>query len=163
MSLQERTDVTVPTQPTHPTRDGPDTSAADRPPASTGPPRGVGATYVLVFNDPDTPTPSYGMGWTLVGWQDNGSRRWTSSLAAHGAGAHTGPRVAKAVAVRVLAAHGLTVEGWRDDQSGDLCLSRAVLATEPSSSASEARGADNAADPALPRVRVRRLRRSPGR
>lgn len=36
------------------------------------------------------------------------------SLAARGAGAHAGPRVAKAVAVRVLAHRGVPVAGWCD-------------------------------------------------
>jgi hypothetical protein len=69
--------------------------------------------YVLVYNRADAPAPGYRRGWTLHAWPA-GPRDWSASLAGHGAGEHTGPRAAKAVAVRVLAGRGVTVDSWAD-------------------------------------------------
>lgn len=72
-----------------------------------------GLGHVLVYNPPDAPAPGYRRGWTLAA-RPAGPRDWSTSLAGHGAGLHTGPRVAKAVAVRVLAERGVAVDGWAD-------------------------------------------------
>lgn len=74
--------------------------------------------YRLVYNAPEEAIGGHGVGWTLVG-SSTGGWRWTMALAAHGAGALARPRVAKAVAVRVLAQHGIAVEAWADDRSAD--------------------------------------------
>lgn len=72
-----------------------------------------GLGYVLVYNPPDAPAPGHHRGWSLTAWPA-GPRAWSTRLAAHGAGEHAGPRVAKAVAVRILGEHGVTVGGWAD-------------------------------------------------
>jgi hypothetical protein len=71
------------------------------------------AGYVLVYNPPDAPAPGHRRGWTLHA-RPARPRDWSTSLAGHGAGIHTGPRAAKAVAVRVLADRGVAVSGWAD-------------------------------------------------
>jgi hypothetical protein len=115
-------------------------------------------TYRLVYNASEAPAAGYGLGWTLVGDQEAGWR-WTMSLAARGAGAHTEPRVAKAVAVRVLAQDGVTVEAWADDRPTDEHLGgpamfRALL-HGPSHPISAPRAAD---EPTRPRIWTWRLR-----
>jgi hypothetical protein len=98
--------------------------------------------YLLIYNPPEGPdvpsspeVPLAG-GWTLLARRDTGWG-WSRSLAAHGASAHAPARVAKAVAVRVLASFGVTVEGWTNDQPAaqhaaqpaDPAVFRARLAT----------------------------------
>ncbi len=69
------------------------------------------ASFVLVFNDPSTPAPGYGLGWTLTAW-DGPRRAWSLPLAGRGAGVGAQGRIAQAVAVRVLTEHGVFVAGW---------------------------------------------------
>jgi hypothetical protein len=76
------------------------------------------AVYVLVGNDPDNPATGYPGGWTLSAHHDTGWS-WSTALAARGAGAHASPRVAQAVAVRVLSEHGVTVGGWSASEPPD--------------------------------------------
>jgi hypothetical protein len=83
-----------------------------------GPGAAAAGGYVLVYNPPDQRAPGYGQGWTLTAWPPRPRTRATS-LAERGAGMHAGPRVAKAVAVRVLAEHGVPVAGWCDPASGE--------------------------------------------
>src|ERR687893_3282514 len=85
--------------------------------APTSPTVDVDVTYLLVHSADDRPAPEGSMrhhagpGWTVLATHaDRWS--WTIRLDAHGA-AHDAPaRVAQAVAVRVLAAHAIDVEGW---------------------------------------------------
>lgn len=79
-------------------------------------------SYVLVHSGSDpagssAPTPSVpgiglcGPGWTVLA--AHGSRwSWSIRLDAHGAAYAAPTRVAQAVAVRVLSAHGIDVLGW---------------------------------------------------
>ena len=72
------------------------------------------------------------------------TRDWSTSLARHGAGAHTGPRVAKAVALRVLTERGVAVDGWADhaDLEGrglDIFTTRAPHDHRPESAAKTGR------------------------
>lgn len=95
--------------------------------------------YLLVHNSPDQPTGHHRTGWTLIARHDQ-LWDWSTELAAHGAGTHARPRAAQAVAVRVLAGHGVTVEGWSDepaDQAGDppVCRARVTHPRAPSVSA----------------------------
>ena len=76
------------------------------------------AVYVLVGNDPADPATRYPDGWTLSAHHDTGWS-WSTGLAARGAGAHASPRVAQAVAVRVLSEHGVTVGGWSASEPPD--------------------------------------------
>lgn len=69
------------------------------------------ASFLLVFNDPATPAPGYGLGWTLTAWL-GGRRAWALPLAGRGAGAGANGRIAQAVAVRVLSERGVFVAGW---------------------------------------------------
>jgi hypothetical protein len=94
--------------------------------------------YLLIYNPPEgpdvpgSPEVSLAGGWTLLARRDTGWG-WSRSLAAHGASAHAPARVAKAVAVRVLASFGVAVEGWTNDQHAaqptDPAVFRARLAT----------------------------------
>lgn len=77
---------------------------------STG--SGVEAGHVLVFHPPTEPRDEHGIGWVLEAYRD-GARCWSANLAARGAGVEAGPRVAQAVAVRVLADQGVEVGGWQ--------------------------------------------------
>lgn len=87
-------------------RAGPTTTAAEGD-------DGRAAGYVLVYNPPDEPAPGHRRGWTLHA-RPARPRDWSAPLAGHGAGVHTGPRAAKAVAVRVLADRGVAVSGWAE-------------------------------------------------
>lgn len=141
--------------------------AVDGRDAGTDPPRGpgpgeAGEGYVLVYNPPDQPAPGHGQGWTLTTWQP-GPRPRAVSLAARGAGAHAGPRVAKAVAVRVLAEHGVPVAGWCDpapgDEFGGLTMFRARLgpATDPPTEPPTVTGSASAPGSATPRIPTFRI------
>lgn len=55
-------------------------------------------------------------GWALISRDHGPHFRWTS-LAGRGAGPATAPRVAQAVAVRVLAEQGVVVQGWSEGQA----------------------------------------------
>lgn len=81
-------------------------------------PSGSMTAYRLVYSPSEEAIGGFGIGWTLVGSSTGGWRR-TMALAARGAGAQARPRVAKAVAVRVLAQQGVAVEAWADDRSAD--------------------------------------------
>lgn len=74
--------------------------------------------YLLVFNPPDDAADTHGLGWSLVTYR-RGNRCGSLNLAAHGANATAGPRVGKAVAVRVLADQGIAVRGWRELEPAD--------------------------------------------
>lgn len=68
---------------------------------------GDGAVYLLVWGQDS----GVGAGWALETW--HGHRRGRSTgLACRGAAPGAGPRVAQAVAVRVLAEQGVAVQGW---------------------------------------------------
>jgi hypothetical protein len=84
------------------------TPASDAEGSAAPPPAAV---YVLLGNDPDDPATGYPHGWTLSAHHDTGWS-WSTALAARGAGAHASPRVAQAVAVRVLSEHGVKIGGW---------------------------------------------------
>lgn len=84
--------------------------AAGRPPRP--------AMYALVYNDPDNPAAGHPVGWVLTARHDT-SWYWSTSLAARGAGAHAGTRVAQAVAVRVLHEQGVAVESWTGPTPGN--------------------------------------------
>ena len=88
-------------------------------------PRGSDTAYVLTYNDPAAPAAGYAVGWTLSAWTGRTSR-WSAGLAAHGAGALTGPRHAKAVALRALRERGVPIESWVPVDL-DLPAFRAVL------------------------------------
>jgi hypothetical protein len=112
-------------------------SDAENPPA----PRPA-AVYMLVGNDPHDQATGYPGGWTLSAHHDTGWS-WSTPLSARGAGAHASPRVAQAVAVRVLSEHGVAVGGWSasepPDSSAHPVSFRARLA--PSSPAGAGAGA----------------------
>lgn len=76
-----------------------------------------GTVYRLVRDTP-AGSPDSGNGWTLVGELTEGWC-WTIALSARGASADAGPRIAKAVAVRVLAQQGVTVDAWADDEHAE--------------------------------------------
>jgi hypothetical protein len=89
-------------------------------------PRGPDAAYQLIYNDPEDPDTEYPLGWTLTAWRGR-DRCWSAALAAHGAGALTGPRLAKAVVVRALCDRGVAVRGWDLDTSAPQPTYRAGL------------------------------------
>ncbi|HEY2223194.1 hypothetical protein [Actinomycetospora sp.] len=122
--------------------------------------RGPDAIYLLVYNDPESPSPSYGKGWTLLSSRGRDPRRGAASLAGHGAGALAGPRVAQAVAVRVLADHGVAVGGWHEcyDEDSLAAVYRAVLGSDLGGDAVPAAGTPSSE----PRVRGWRRGWSPG-
>ncbi len=98
-------------QPSH----GPSAPARPQPAEPT-------VSYVLVHSGsdpagssaPTPPVPGLGLcgpGWTVLA--AHGSRwSWSIRLDAHGAAFAATPRVAQAVAVRVLSVHGIDVLGW---------------------------------------------------
>ena len=112
--------------------------------------------YVLVYNPPDQRVAGYGQGWSLTAWPPQARTRATS-LAARG-GVRAGPRVAKAVAARVLAEHGVPVAGWRDpagsDEPGGLTMFRARLG--PATDQPDPRPAERVGR--RPRIRAPRTR-----
>lgn len=116
------------------------------------------AVYLLVYHSPETPAADHGVGWTLMASQ-GGRRCWSTSLAARGAGAHAGPRVAKAVAERILAEREVTVEDWSDGQPR-----QSKEADQPATFRAHLRtpGQDDPAAPGdpsgRPRIRTRPLR-----
>jgi hypothetical protein len=121
MSLLGHLDSIIPRDPfEHPEV----ATSGDRPGA-----REQGTTHLLVYNDPEDPSATYGQGWTLVVW--HGARwRWSMALAARGASASCETRVAQAVAVRVLADQGVQVESWSVcGYESTLPTRRAVLRT----------------------------------
>jgi hypothetical protein len=74
----------------------------------------VDVAYLLVHHGAGPPSVRRhtGPGWTVLA--THGSRWcWTMRLDAHGAADEAPVRVAQAVAVRVLSAHAIDVEGWR--------------------------------------------------
>jgi hypothetical protein len=92
-------------------------------------------------------------GWTLSALR--GPRcTWSMPLAGRGAAATAPPRVAKAVALRVLAEQGVPVVAWAGGGGGDRPIFRALVdAPRPPSSASRRHGG--------PCVESRPLDRSP--
>lgn len=123
-----------------------DAHRRDHDTAATTPTTPPDVVYVLVFNPPEAPAPDYGVGWTVVAW--HGDRwRWSVALAARGAGAHAGPRVAKAVAVRVLGAQGVPVEDWHGAGGGELSMFRARLRSEEGAAGSQNAGVPVSAPP----------------
>lgn len=120
--------------------------------------------YLLVFNEPDAPADRYGIGWTLTAWRDSG-RQWSVQLAARGAGAGATVRTAQAVAVRVLAEHGVPVFGWNDGGGGGPLTFRARFTTGERAeltdgAVSPTAGPSSASYPtSLARSRVERTRR----
>lgn len=102
-------------------------SAAAAVPEASRCPRGAGAMYLLV-----SPLGSHGSGgpippgldgdattgWTLMAGQGT-AWWWAASLAAHGAGDLAEARVAKAVALRVLADRGVVVLAWNGGRWGN--------------------------------------------
>jgi hypothetical protein len=89
-------------------------------------PHGSDAVYLLLYNDPATPTADYAVGWSLSAWTGS-VPCWCAALTAHGAGALTGPRHAKAVALRALRDRGVPIERWTTVTHPDLSAFRAVL------------------------------------
>ena len=79
---------------------------------------GAHVSYLLVFDPPADTSGRHGRGWTLVSYR-LGLRCGSVALDAHGAGANASPRVAKAVAVRVLARQGVATRGWHDLELAD--------------------------------------------
>lgn len=73
-----------------------------------GPPSAV--EYLLVHNSSEAPIAGNGLGWTLIARHDGWC--WSAALAPRGAGGYAAARIAKAVAVRVLAEQGVAVTGW---------------------------------------------------
>lgn len=136
----------------HPERSAEHLGVEGRPPDAVvlngSAPVGPTAVYLLVHNPPETPAAGYGRGWTLVASHAS-TPCWSVSLAAHGADTHAGPRVAKAVAMRVLADHGVWVEGWCDGDSAEPAMFRARLYAEDSTPTD---------GPRRPRIRTRALR-----
>jgi hypothetical protein len=112
---------------------------APRTPRGSSAPADADVSYVLVHTGPDpgqspelTPSiPGLGLcgpGWTVLA--AHGSRwSWSIRLDAHGAAYAAPPRVAQAVAVRVLGDHAIDVQGWNpaDPQA------RAYVAVTPAS------------------------------
>jgi hypothetical protein len=101
-----------------------------------------------------SPTPdAWCAGWTLSALR--GPRcSWSMSLAGRGAAATAPPRVAKAVALRVLAEQGVPVVAWAGSGGGDQPIFRALLdGHRPASGTSRRRGG--------PCVESRPLDRSP--
>jgi hypothetical protein len=75
---------------------------------------GPNLSPLVVFNDPEAPHPSCPRGWSLLSAGDD-NPRVVEPLDCRGAGHLAGPRVAKAVAVRVLAERGVRVQRWHPD------------------------------------------------
>ena len=69
---------------------------------------------LLIYNDPEAPSDTYGLGWTLTAWR-GAELQWSVALEAHGVGLLAEARVAKAVAARVLLDRGVRVEDWSED------------------------------------------------
>lgn len=101
--------------------------------AMTGPVGRDGCAYLLTR--PEGPVDGGGPGWRLSFTATEGPS-WSMVLTGRGAGAQTPPRVAQAVAVRVLAEFGIDVRGWEPGHrtqpgpraSGSSPRYRAVLA-----------------------------------
>jgi len=65
-------------------------------------------------------------GWMLLALHGQ-RRRWSTPLLSRGAAATAPPRVAQAVAVRVLTDHGLRVRAWHNVSSADQPMYQAQL------------------------------------
>jgi hypothetical protein len=87
-------------------------------------PSGPDAIFLLVYNDPEHPVAGYGTGWTLIA-SEGSARCWSTGLLAHGADTRTPESDARAVAERVLAAHGVRVREWRSGITAALPIRRA--------------------------------------
>lgn len=112
------------------------------------PPNSAPMIYLLLFNDPDQPAAGYGLGWSLAAWEGS-EPRWSTSLTGRGAGAHTGPRLAQAAAVRVLAEHGVPVAGWHAGDARLPAMFRARVKS-PVAAPADANRSGAPADPAVP-------------
>lgn len=100
---------------------------------SLGGGRAAGEPSYLLRFDPGSPS-LRGRGWTLCCWR--GERCcWTLLLAAHGAGPDAPARVARAVAVRALAARGAHVVAWSPGPPDEPLTSLACTSPHPHDSA----------------------------
>ena len=83
---------------------------------------------LLIYNDPEAPCGTSGLGWTLTACR-GAELQWSVALEAHGVGLLAEPRLAKAIAARVLIDRDVRVEDWSEDVVSTPRVHRAILGT----------------------------------